>query len=281
VLKDYIILTKPKITLLNILTAVTSYMLAGGIGLGMLILAAVGFLSVGGASALNHYLDRDLDSRMHRTSNRPLVAGRISPPEKALLMGLSMIIASAIIATIFFNIVTMVFTMLGSMVYLIYTVFLKRLTVWNIVIGGLAGSFAPLAGWAANTGSVSLISLILAVIVFLWTPGHFWPLAMRASGDYSRVGLPMLPSVAGKEKAAVAIAISNILSVVSALLLAFLISPVYYLILVIPISAWLLFESIRLTLDKTETTAWRCFKISSPWLAVVFLSTLVHLLTGM
>jgi protoheme IX farnesyltransferase len=280
VLRDYITLTKPKITGLNILTAVTSYLLAGGGGYVLPILVAVGFLSVGGASALNHYLDRDLDGRMRRTSKRPLAAGRIKPPEKALIMGGLMLIASAIISSLFINVVTTIFTMLGAVVYLIYTVFLKRVTMWNIVIGGLAGSFAPLAGWAAHTGGISLTSIMLAVIVFLWTPGHFWSLAMRAARDYRAAGIPMLPSMVDSSRAAWAITFSNILSVAAAIFLGLFVGPISYLVLVIPVSVWLLVESIRLTVDKADVTAWRCFKISSPWLAIVFLAATVHLIAG-
>ncbi|MEM4374798.1 MAG: heme o synthase [Nitrososphaerota archaeon] len=280
-LRDYLTLTKPKITLLNILTAVSAYLLAGGYGIPLLFLVLVGFLSVGGASALNHYLDRRLDGMMRRTSKRPLVVGKIRPAWKALAVGFSMVGLSSLISIFLLNIPVTIFSLLGVAVYMFYTVILKRRTVWNIVIGGLAGSFAPLAGWAAHAGGVSAPSILLAILVFLWTPGHFWALALRAARDYRSAGIPMLPVVASSLVTGSAIVISNVLSVaVAVALIFFLPSPVSYLLVVMPPSAWLIWESFRLSRNVTADAGWRLFKISSPWLAVVFSAPLLHLLIG-
>ncbi|GBC69238.1 Protoheme IX farnesyltransferase [archaeon HR01] len=280
-LKDYIELIKPKITLLNILTAVTAHFFAGGNGFTASILSFSGFLAAGGASALNHYLDRDLDSRMCRTAKRPLPSGRIKPPQIAVYMGSAMILTASIISAIYLNMVTAIFIVGGAAFYIFYTAFLKRRTVWNIVIGGISGSFAPLAGWSAATGWVSPPAIILAILVFLWTPGHFWALAMRAVNDYRAAGLPMLPAVVGTRRAALATAISNILSVIgAAALIPYIPQPSYYLLLAVPISALLIWDSIVLVKNVTPENAWRCFKISSPWLALIFVGITLHLFIG-
>jgi protoheme IX farnesyltransferase len=280
-LRDYIQLVKPKITLLNILTAITAHYLAGGSSFSALFLMLAGFFAAGGASALNHYLDRDLDSRMSRTAKRPLPSGRIQPPEIAAYMGIIMLSIASTISSIYINIVTTLFILGGAVFYVFYTAILKRRTVWNIVIGGIAGSFAPLAGWSAATGWVSTPAIILAMLVFLWTPGHFWALAMRAVNDYRVAGLPMLPAVAGYKWTARAIAISNIFSVSAAAILApYIPQPSYYLLLTIPVSFILVWDSLLLVRDMTPENAWRCFKISSPWLAAVFLGATLHIVIG-
>ncbi|MCS7138123.1 MAG: protoheme IX farnesyltransferase, partial [Candidatus Caldarchaeum sp.] len=148
---------------------------------------------------------------------------------------------------------------------------LKRRSVWNIVIGGAAGSCAPLAGWAASGNELTLAPLLLAGLVFLWTPGHFWALASRAFKDYEAAGIPMLPVVKGVELTSKASLISNVLSVIAALLLSlFVKNYIVYLAVVVPASAVLIYESIRPCICYSPSAAWRVFKTSSPWLFAVF-----------
>ncbi|MDW7978155.1 MAG: heme o synthase [Candidatus Caldarchaeum sp.] len=275
-IKSYVSLTKPKIALLNLMTALISYFIGGGGLWGGLQLAFAGYLSVGGASAINHYLDMDIDSKMARTARRPIPSGIIEP-RKALYFGVALVAVSVIHSALSLNLLTSLFILLGVVIYIfVYTLWLKRRSVWNIVIGGAAGSCSPLAGWAASGSEFTALPIILAALVFLWTPGHFWALAIRASEDYRSVGLPMLPVRYGFHETAVAALASNILSVCTALTLApFVANHVVYLMLVASLSGWLIFENVRTIISKSMDSAWRAFKVSSPWLAVVYAALLL------
>ncbi|MEM0442745.1 MAG: heme o synthase [Candidatus Caldarchaeum sp.] len=272
----YAVLTKPKITFLNLLTGLVSYFLAGGGPQGALHLSVAGYLSVGGASAINHFLDVDIDSKMGRTSRRPLPSGRLNP-RNALVFGLALTTASAVYSLLFINVLTTSFMLMGVLVYVfVYTLWLKRRSVWNIVIGGAAGSCSPLAGWAAAGADFTVVPALLALVVFLWTPGHFWALAIRAAEDYRSAGLPMLPVKHGFLPTAKAILASNLLSVMAALLLTpFVSTPLAYLALVVPSSAWLLHENLKTIKYQSKAHAWNAFKASSPWLSVVFAALLL------
>lgn len=277
----YLSLTKPKITLLNIATSVTAYLLGGGGPVGLAYLVLVGYLAVGGASAINHYLDRRIDSLMRRTSSRPLPRGLIKPAWKVAFFGVALLLTGLVLSLHLLGPLASFFVALGGFFYLVvYTVWLKRRTPWNIVIGGFAGSCAPLAGWAAATNSVSLLSVLLALLVFLWTPGHFWGLAMRARADYERAGVPMLPVVSGEYKTARAIAASNLLLLPPWLAIALMLptdSLLAYLAITTPITIALLYYSLKLVINPSKSLAWTVFKISSPWLAVTTLGLLVNL----
>jgi protoheme IX farnesyltransferase len=283
-LSIYFGLTKPKITVLNIVTAVTAFLLGGGDPSELVYLVVSGYLAVGGASAVNHYLDRKLDSLMSRTSNRPLPRGLIKPAWKAAVFGIALSLASIALSFYLLNPLTSFFIALGIVFYLVvYTMLLKRRTPWNIVIGGFAGSCAPLAGWAAATNTVGLLAVLLALLVFLWTPGHFWGLAIRAKTDYEKAGVPMLPVVVGEVKAARAVAWSNMSLLPPWLTIALLLSSsssLAYLVLTAPITLLVLFYSVKLALNPNPALAWKVFKISSPWLAVATLSALVQLALG-
>ncbi|MEM1947496.1 MAG: heme o synthase [Candidatus Caldarchaeum sp.] len=274
--REIVSLTKPKITALNIFTAVASFLLAGGNLATMHHLIIAGYFSVGGASALNHVLDADIDGKMRRTAKRPLPAGRIKA-KTAFIIGLGMVIFSVSYSVVFLNLVASVFILLGALIYvLVYTLWLKRRSVWNIVIGGAAGSCAPLAGWAATGQELSLLPWLLALLVFLWTPGHFWALASRAVKDYEAAGVPMLPVKYGVVFTSKASLISNLVTVAAALAIAFTISqPILYLLLVAPVSTCLIYESIKPCINYSPQAAWKAFKISSPWLFVVFAAALV------
>ena len=202
---DLIALTKPQIMSLLLLTALGGMFLAnrGVPPFGLLVATLIGGAAAsGGASALNHYFDRDIDDLMRRTKRRPLPAGRI-PDEWAIGMGIALNIIAFAVLALFANIVAALLAIFGTLFYIfVYTLWLKRTTVQNIVIGGAAGAIPPLVGWAAVTGSLDLEAWLLFAIVFFWTPAHFWALALLIRDDYARAGVPMLPVVKGDEATA-------------------------------------------------------------------------------
>ncbi|HMM48593.1 MAG TPA: heme o synthase [Miltoncostaeaceae bacterium] len=200
---DYVRLTKPRIISLLLVTAAAAMFVAqGGVPNGWLLLWTMvgGYLAAGGAGALNHYVDRDIDHYMARTDGRPIVAGRVSP-QRALVFGLALGALSAVVLGLAANILTAVLGLVGLALYvLLYTLWLKRRTIHNIVIGGSAGAVPPLVGWAAVTGNLSVMAWILFAIIFYWTPPHFWALALILKRDYTAAGVPMLPVVRGVEE---------------------------------------------------------------------------------
>jgi heme o synthase len=198
---DYVELTKPKVQSLLLFTTVATMYIAGDPSPGLVALTCVGgYLSAGGAGAINHYLDRDIDARMRRTAGRPLPAGRISPGA-ALAFGCLLAALSLLELSLTVNVLAALLSFAGFLGYvLIYTAWLKRRTPQNIVIGGAAGAVPPLVGWAAVRGSVSGTAVILFFIIFFWTPPHFWSLSLLMKGDYERVGVPMLPVVHGERE---------------------------------------------------------------------------------
>jgi protoheme IX farnesyltransferase len=199
---DMIALTKPAIMSLLLLTAIGSMFLAArGVPPFSLLAATLvgGAAASGGASALNHYFDRDIDELMRRTRRRPLPAHRV-PDEWAVGLGIVLNIIAFAVLALFANVLAAALAICGTLFYiLVYTLWLKRSTVQNIVIGGAAGAIPPLVGWAAVTGSLDLEAWLLFAIIFFWTPAHFWALALLISDDYKRAGIPMLPVVRGEE----------------------------------------------------------------------------------
>jgi protoheme IX farnesyltransferase len=196
---DYIALTKPRIVALLIFTTLASLIVARPSVSLQTFLATLlgGTLAAAGASALNHYCDRDIDGTMSRTKNRPIPAGRISPIN-ALLFGLGLLLWSIFILLTLVNGLAALLALAGAIYYvLIYTLWLKRNTALNIIIGGGAGAMPVLVGWAAATGTLSLEALILFAIVFLWTPPHSWALAVLVNTDYERAHVPMMPVAYG------------------------------------------------------------------------------------
>ena len=203
-LKDLVALTKPAIMSLLLVTALGGmFLAAGGVPPFHLVIATMlgGAFASGGASALNHYFDRDLDERMRRTSRRPLPGHRVSG-RVAIAVGLILnVLAFALLATVA-NLLAALLALSGTLIYIfVYTLWLKRTTVQNIVIGGAAGAIPPLVGWAAVANNVDLPALYLFAIVFFWTPAHFWALALLIRDDYDRAGVPMLPVVYGERAA--------------------------------------------------------------------------------
>jgi len=198
-LSDYVELTKPKVQSLLLLTTIATMYLAGDPSPILVALTCMGgYLSAGGAGAVNHWFDRDIDAQMARTANRPVPSGRVSP-RAALLFGCTLAALSVVELSVAVNPLAAGLSFAGFLGYVfVYTVWLKRRTPQNIVIGGAAGAVPPLVGWAAVTGSVSGTAVILFFIVFFWTPPHFWALSLLMKDEYEKVGVPMLPVVRGE-----------------------------------------------------------------------------------
>ncbi len=200
-LGDYVELTKPKVQSLLLLTTVATMYVAGDPSPVLVLLTCIGgYLSAGGAGAINHFLDRDIDARMARTASRPIPAGRVAPAA-ALAFGCLLAVASVLELALAVNPLAAALSFCGFLGYvLVYTLWLKRRTPQNIVIGGAAGAVPPLVGWAAVRGSLSGTALMLFFIVFFWTPPHFWSLSLLMRSEYERVGIPMLPVARGEEE---------------------------------------------------------------------------------
>ncbi len=201
VVRDLITLTKPRIISLLLVTTVCAMFAAEqGVPGGWLILWTVvgGYLSAGGANTINQVVDRDIDAVMGRTERRPIVAGRISPAA-ALAYGVGLVVASVLVLGLLTTWFAAALSLVGVALYVgLYTLWLKRTTIHNIVIGGAAGAVPPLVGWAAVTGDITYGAVMLFAIVFAWTPPHFWALALMLRDDYSHAGVPMLPVVHGE-----------------------------------------------------------------------------------
>ena len=198
---DYFELTKPKVQTLLLFTTVATMEIAGNPPASRIALTCLGgYLSAGGAGAVNHYWDRDLDAQMKRTANRPIPAGRIAP-RSALAFGLVLATCSFLLLSLTVNLLAASLSLGGFVGYVgVYTMWLKRRTPQNIVIGGAAGAIPPLVGWAATRGSVSWTAVYLFAIVFYWTPPHFWALSLLMKDDYQRVGVPMMPVARGERE---------------------------------------------------------------------------------
>jgi protoheme IX farnesyltransferase len=281
--KDYIEVSKPRIVIVLVITAVTS-LLAGSRfdntpsnawdvtlwQLGFLILT--GAMASMGSSALNHYYDRDIDKKMARTSERPIPAGRLSV-KSVLLYGISLCILSVVIAWFTLNPVATGMIALGIFFYvIIYTAWLKRINASNIVIGGFAGSAASMAGWATATGSINLLGFLIGWLVFMWTPPHFWCLAIRAREEYASVGVPMLPVLIGNQRTASYIfANTAILLPYSIALYFFGLGIVYTIIAAISGSLMLVYH-YKLTKTPTPEFAWKAYKVTAPYLVIIFVA---------
>ncbi|GAC1490814.1 MAG: hypothetical protein NVS1B9_12130 [Solirubrobacteraceae bacterium] len=200
-LGDYFELTKPKVQSLLLLTTITTmYVAATPSPLTVLLTCLGGYLSAGGAGAVNHYWDRDIDARMARTATRPIPAGRISP-RAALTFGFVLAALSFVELTLTVGVLPATLALSGFAGYVgVYTIWLKRRTPQNIVIGGAAGAVPPLVGWSAATGHLSWTAVYLFAIVFYWTPPHFWALSLLMKDEYAKVGVPMLPVVRGERE---------------------------------------------------------------------------------
>jgi heme o synthase len=277
--RDYLTLTKPRIMVLLLITAAGGLAVgAGGLPPAGLTIATLGGLALacGGASALNHVLDRDIDTHMKRTAGRPVASGRI-PPERALEFGLALSALSYVVLTSFVNVLAAVLALVGNLFYVVvYTRWLKRSTPQNIVIGGAAGAVPPLVGYAAATGDLTLVALALFLIVFLWTPPHFWALALLIKRDYAAAGIPMLPVVRGERETARSITLYSFVLVGVTLLpvLGRTLGPLY---LASAAVLGVTFIGLALALQRqtTPARARRLFSYSLAYLALLFVAMAV------
>jgi len=272
VVADYVTLTKPKVQLLLLLTTVATMEIAGDPSLGLILLTLLGgYLSAGGAGAVNHWYDRDIDARMARTANRPIPSGRVSP-RAALIYGFSLQIASFALLSLTVNVLAASFALLGFIGYVfVYTLWLKRSTPQNIVIGGAAGAVPPLVGWVATTGSFDPAALYLFAIVFYWTPPHFWALSLRMKDEYAAVDVPMLPVVRGEDETRRQITLYTFLLVaVTFLPFAGQLFDGIYAVCAALLGGWFLFLAIRLQRKPDRASALKLYLFSMLYLALLF-----------
>ena len=277
-IKEIIEISKPRIVVLLVITAVTSmYAASKFVGpeldnLGLIHIIIAGALASAGSSALNHYYDRDIDPLMQRTSTRPIPSGRIKP-NQVLVYGLVVSIISVVYGALALNYVSAFFIALGIFFYvIIYTAWLKRLNSSNIVIGGFAGSAAAMAGWSAATGSMDILGFLVGFLVFVWTPSHFWCLAMKMKDEYSEAKVPMLPVLIGMEKTSKYILVNTlILLPYSLMLYAFGMGIVYTVIAAIAGGLMLVYH-YKLTKIPTSEFAWKAYKVTAPYLTIIFLA---------
>ncbi len=273
--RDYVALTKPRIMTLLLITGFCGMIVGarGWPGTGTAVAAMAGLaLACGGASALNHVLDRDIDPLMgERTKRRPVASGRVSP-SRALEFGLALSAFSFVLLASEVNLLTAVLALVGNLFYvLVYTRWLKRTTSQNIVIGGAAGAVPPLVGWAAATGHVTLPALLLFVIVFIWTPPHFWALALLIKDNYAAAKVPMLPVVRGERETARQIVLYS-LGLVAVTLLPWAWGTVglLYLASALALGAVFVWLAERLRRDTTPRRAVLLFHYSLAYLALLF-----------
>jgi len=271
---DYITLTKPPIISLLLITAIGGMFLAAEGIPSFKILALVcvgGALGAGGANAINHFLDQDIDSLMSRTIKRPVASNRI-PPIPALVFGIALNVGAFFVLTYWVNLISAVLTLAATLFYvLVYTGWLKRNTPQNIVIGGAAGAIPPMVGWAAVTGSVDLPAIYLFTIVFFWTPPHFWALSLMIQDDYKAAGIPMLPVVAGEERTTQNIFIYSLALVGLTLLFAFSEAVgLIYLGSAAALGAYFIFLAWKLLQDYSIRRAKHLYLYSLLYLALLF-----------
>ena len=276
-MKDYLTLTKPRIISLLLLTTIAPMFITDrGIPPLSLVLwvALAGYLMAGGANAINMWFDRDIDTRMARTKLRPIASGRISPAA-GLAFGVGLGALSFSIFWFLVNPLSAWLALAGLLFYVfIYTMWLKRTTTQNIVIGGAAGAFPPLVGWAAVTGRIDLAAIYLFAIIFYWTPPHFWALALMKQGEYAKAGVPMMPVVRGERRTKVEMLLYTLflvpLTVMPSLFGA--LGP-FYLAAALILGGRLLWYCVQLLREPTVTpTAWKMYKFSLLYLALLFVA---------
>jgi protoheme IX farnesyltransferase len=278
-IKDYISLTKPRvITLLIFTTLAGMFITPAGPPSAALVFWTVlgGWLMASGAHSLNCYFDRDIDLLMGRTGKRPLPSNRI-PALHALIQGIVLGALAFALLAFFVNLLAATLALAGLLYYvLVYTLWLKRTSMSNIVIGGGAGAFPPLVGWAAATGGLTLPSLFLFAIVFYWTPPHFWALALIREQDYARAGVPMLPVVAGDAETKWQILLYTLLMFMLTIMLTPLqIMGLPYLVMALALGGLFLGYVLRLLRDGTTGAAWNLYRFSLLYLALLFAAMVV------
>jgi protoheme IX farnesyltransferase len=276
--KEIVEVSKPRIIVLLVITAVTSMYAASKLvgpeldNVGLLHIIIAGALASAGSSALNHYYDRDIDPKMTRTSQRPIPSGRISA-SSVLIYGLTMSCISVIYGYFALNPVSAFFIALGIFSYvIIYTAWLKRLNSSNIVIGGIAGSAAAWAGWSAATGSMDLLGFLIGFLVFVWTPSHFWCLAMKIKDEYAQAEVPMLPVVIGMQRTSKYILANTLILLPYSLVLSAFGMGLVYTIIAAASGGLMLAYHFKLTKNPTSEFAWKAYKVTAPYLTIIFVA---------
>jgi protoheme IX farnesyltransferase len=277
-LRDLVMLTKPRIISLLLVTTVAPMFVAGSPGWLLVVVVLVGgYLMAGGANAVNMYLDRDIDTQMARTKLRPIPSGRMGP-RAVLAFGVALATAATFLLARFTNVLAALLALGGFYFYVfIYTRWLKRTTPQNIVIGGAAGAFPPLVGWAAMTGTIDLTAVYLFLIIFYWTPPHFWALALLKQRDYGRAGIPMAPLVWGEQETMRQMVWYNVILIALTLLPAtFGAFGIIYFISALVLGGILLAGVIRVAMTTEWTKpAWQVYKFSLLYLALLFLAMVI------
>ena len=280
--KEIVEISKPRIVVLLVITAVTSMYAASKLVEGApdldylfyLHIIVAGALASAGSSALNHYYDKDIDPKMTRTSTRPIPSGRMAASH-VLIYGVVVSCISVIYGYFALNAVSAFFIAVGIFSYvIIYTVWLKRKNSSNIVIGGIAGSAAAWAGWSAATGSMDLLGFLVGFLVFVWTPSHFWCLAMKMKDEYAEAKVPMLPVVIGMQRTSKYILGNTIILIPFSLILSFIpdgMGIVYTVIAIISGTLMLVYH-YKLTKNPTSEFAWKAYKVTAPYLTIIFVA---------
>ena len=282
---DFLELTKPRVVALMLITAVIGMCMAvpGFVPWQPLVLGNIGIaFCAGAAAAINHVVDERIDQKMSRTTNRPVAQGRVSQSEAILFATLLAILGTALLA-VTVNLLTAVLTVASLVGYaFIYTMFLKRATPQNIVIGGLAGAAPPLLGWTAVTGEIHAHGLLLVLIIFAWTPPHFWALAIHRKEEYAAVGIPMLPVTHGNRFTALHILLYTILMFLITLLpYITLLSGWIYAVAATLLGLRFLYWSIEILREKNPDAPMATFKFSITYLMVLFIAMLAdHWILG-
>jgi protoheme IX farnesyltransferase len=274
---DYFDMMKPRVQTLLLFTTVTTMFVAGSPSIGLVALTCLGgALSAGGAGAINHWFDRDLDAVMVRTANRPVPAGRVSP-RNALVFGILLGVSAFVLLASTVNVLAAALSLSGLLGYVfVYTIWLKRRTPQNIVIGGAAGAVPPLVAWAATTGHLSGSALYLFAIVFYWTPPHFWALSLLMKDEYAKAGVPMMPVVRGEEETRFQIVLYTFLLVAITILpfVGGLFGAVYFISAVVLGSAFIAL-AVQLFRSRERRPALRLYLSSLAYLALLFAAMVI------
>jgi len=276
-LPNYHGLFKPRSSLLLTYTGLSAYMYSAEKtdAFSVLLFILLGILATMSANTLNNYFDRDIDASMSRTRNRPLPSGLI-PSTYAPLLGIPMIVISILSFTLLFNPLSALLVLFGCVHYVgFYTLYLKRRTSLNTVIGGLSGVIPPLAGWTAATGGLGIGAILLGAIIFFWTPSHFWCLAIRFRDDYVKTDIPMLPSQTGLAESIRWIIIFNLLTAASITVSTLFFDSLIYRVSALAALALIISSSLLLYRKQDNASAWRSYKMSSPILIIIFTGVLL------
>lgn len=282
-IKDYVEVSKPRIVIVLVITAVTSMLAATRFDgtpssawdisiLKLFFLIVCGSLSSMGASAINQYYDKNIDNLMVRTSKRPIPSGRLKA-NNVLVYGLALSAAAVILAWLTLNPMATFMIALGIFFYVvIYTLLLKRRNVWNIVIGGFAGSAASMAGWATTTNSMDMLGFLVGWIVFMWTPPHFWCLAIKTREEYSKAKIPMLPVVYGDKLTAKYIFINSLILIPYSISLYFFGLGILYLVVAAVSGTLMTIYHYKLLQNPNPEFAWKAYKVTAPYLVIIFIA---------